>query len=327
MRRRGALIATGLVLLLAHAPAARGQDPAEIEQLRREVRVAGEQLAAAAEAAGLEPGVLNALRDLVAGLDRADRDLLQAYWEGRSRYAEWTEKAIWSGEMRDHLAKQLEVELPRDAELDQALRAYAQARTRALEGGMGPGGCRFHLWARLEGVGDPETASGRRVRIGHHSPQCRNLAPPVALRSVRWQRTGEESRPWRGPLPGISVALDDGSIEVTAASAIAHTLDSVPATEVEFERGFLRPGDSLELFLWNAPPADEPSLLEIELVVVEPKDLDGPVLLPERSTESVTVYRPGERASDRDLAGLAFIPSKQNASPGTIQLVRPLPPP
>ena len=140
-----------------------------------------------------EPGIVDALRGLLAGLDRADRAFLQSYWEGRSRYPEWAEKAIWSSEIRGHLAKQLEVVLPGDARLDQALRAYAQARTRALESGVGP-------------------------------------------------------------------------------------------------------GDSLDIFLWNAPPTGKPSLLLIARVVMEPKDLDGPVLLPDRRTESVTVYRPGERA-------------------------------
>jgi hypothetical protein len=325
--RAGALIAFASVLLLGHPPTVLGQDLAEIERLQREVQVAGEELLAAAEAGGLEPRILDALRGLLAGLDRDDRAFLEAYWEGRSRYTEWTEKVIWADEIRGNLEKQLEVVLPSDERLDQALRAYAQARLPALEGAMGPGGCHFHLWAQLESAGDPETASGRRVQIGHHSPLCRNLAPPIALRSVRWHHASEEPRPWRGPLPGISVALDDESIEVTAASAIAHTLDSVPATDVEFERGFLRPGDSLELFLWNAPPADDRYLLEIELVVVDPSELDGPVLLPERRTESVTVYRRGERALDRDLAGLAFVPWKKSASPEMIRLVRPLGPP
>lgn len=317
------------VLLLGHPSAVLGQVPAEIDRLRREVQVAGEEVLAAAQAGGLEPRIIDALRGLLASLDRGDRAFLEAYWKGRSRYAEWTEKVIWPGEIRDHLEKQLEVELPSDARLDQALRAYAQTRIPALEGAMGPGGCRFHLWARLESAGDPEAAPGRRIHIGHHSPLCRNLAPPIALRSVRWHHASEEPRPWRGPLPGISVALDDESIEVTAASAIAHTLDSVPATDVEFERGFLRPGDSLEHFLWNAPPttAGDRDLLEIELVVVDPNQLDGPVLLPERRSESVSVYRRGERARDRDLAGLAFVPWKKNASPETIRLVRPLGPP
>jgi len=113
---------------------------------------------------------------------------------------------------------------------------------------------------------------------------------------------------------------------VTAASAIAHTIDTVPATDVEFERGFLRTGDSLELFLWDVPVTDGRYPLEIELVVVEGDDLDGPVLLPEHETEFISVFRRGERGADRDLAGLAFVPWKKDASPELIRLVRPLRP-
>jgi hypothetical protein len=328
---RRSLVVLALALLLGGAQPALGHDLAEIERLRQEVQSAGGELLAAAEAGGLAPPAIGALRELVASLERDDRAFLEAYWEGRSAYSEWMKKAIWPADMRAHIEKRIEIELAADERVEETLGAYATARLRRLEGAMGPGVCRFHLWARIESAGDQEedgvTLVPVRVRIGQSSPQCRTPASPIALRSVRWRGETEERPPWKGPLPGISVALEDGSIEVTAASAIAHTIDTVPATDVEFERGFLRAGDSLELFFWDVPDADDRYRLEIELVVVENSDLEGPVLLPEQKAEFISVYRRGERGAGRDLAGLAFVPWKKDASPQAIRLMRPLRPP
>jgi hypothetical protein len=325
------LVILGFALLHGGALPALGHDLAEIERLRQKVQSAGDEVLAAAEAGGLAPPGVGALRELVASQERDDRAFLEAYWEGQDAYSDWIEKAIWPADMRAYIEKRIEVELAADERVEEALRAYATARLRRLEGAMGPGGCRFHLWARIESAGDGEAASGSlvpvRVRIGQSAPQCRPPASPIALRSVRWRGETDERPSWKGSLPGISVVLEDGSIEVTAASAIAHTIDTVPATDVEFERGFLRTGDSLELFFWDAPGADDRYLLEIELVVVEDSDLDGPVLLPEQKAEFVSVYRQGERGAGRDLAGLAFVPWKKGASPEPIRLVRPLRPP
>jgi len=326
MRRSGTLLAVASALLLGMAGTAPKHDLATVERRESGVQRAGAELLATLEAAGLPSASVAALRDLVEKLDRDGRGYLTDYWEGHAEYALWSGMIIWPDEIRGHFEKELGIALPGDRSVDRFLEAYAEARIALLQDAMGPGGCRFHLWARIESIDDQGSA---RVRIGQRSPLCRNLASPIALRSVRWRGATENGppRPWQGSLPGISVPLENGSIEVTSASAIAHTLDSIPATDAEFELGFLRPGDSLELFFSQVPPSENDYVLEIELVVVGYDDLDGPVLFPERTTEFISVYRRGERSAHRDLGGLAFVPWKQGAPTGIIRLVRPVRPP
>lgn len=326
VRRAGALLAVASALLLGMAGAAPEHDLAQIERLESEVQQAGAELLATLKAAGLPPASVAALRDLVEKLDRDSRGYLTDYWEGQAEYTHWSGMFIRPDKIRGRFEQELGITLPGDQSVDRSLEAYGEARIGLLQGAMGPGGCHFHLWARIESVDDQGSA---RVRIGQRSPMCANLASPIALRSVRWRGVTEDAppRPWRGPLPGISVPLEDGSIEVTSAAAIAHTLDSIPATDAEFERGFLRSGESLELFFSQLPPTANDYVLEIELAVVGDRDLDGPVLFPERKTEFISVYRSGERSTHRDLGGLAFVPWKQGAPTETVRLVRPVRPP
>ncbi len=292
----------------------------EVARLWVETVRAAEELATTAQAEGLDDEAVHRLREYLEVQVQGDRALLQKYWEGRIRYSQWVGRAFWVEGPKSDLEKQLAVELPGAERLDQALAVYVEARNRALRSG-GQGDCYFHLWARVEPVGAKGPA---RVVVGNHSPGCRNLGSSVAIRSAHWVSEAEEPLPWSGPLPGISVRLEDGSIEVTPASAIAHTLDSVPETDLTFERGLLRLGDSMPVLLPLPSPGDEDPVLEVEIIVVRGVDLESPILFPSRAAGPVTVFRAGERDPDPDLAGLAFVVWKEGVQLETVRVQLPI---
>jgi len=130
----------------------------------------------------------------------------------------------------------------------------------------------------------------RNGDAGHRPPP-----PTITLRAVYWEDDGEDAFTWHGPIPGIDVVLEDGTVEHTSASAIAHTIDTIPVTDHFYERGLLLANEEIEIVrpthLTRAPTRT----LVVQYVVV-PVRGGRDILVPAKShDEWRTVYGPVTR--------------------------------
>jgi hypothetical protein len=144
------------------------------------------------------------------------------------------------------------------------------------------------------GVYEPEL----KVAIRNQDPLARSMPLPIALREVYWEGQKEEQqnrhvnerlKGWLRPLMGSAGMNEDGTIDFVSHMAIAHTLDTIPITELKFETGLILTNSELIVPLPLQPNNKGKHRLIIDFVEIrELKDL----LLEEKTDEYYSRFVP-----------------------------------
>jgi len=153
------------------------------------------------------------------------------------------------------------------------------------------------------------------LAISNRDPGGRAMPLAIAIRSAHWDGTEDPVGNWNTPLAGLDVELEDGSIEFTSATAIAHTLDSIPKTRRHFERGLVLSGETLTVNLPRDPEQDRHRELVVRFIVI-PRDA-GVMIPVSEPDEWRTIYGPvtNEAYAKRQINGAGFGLSPATSDP------------
>lgn len=134
------------------------------------------------------------------------------------------------------------------------------------------------------GVYEPEL----KVAIRNQDPLARPMPFPIALREVYWEGQ-EEEQDWLRPLMGSAGMNEDGTIDFVSHMAIAHTLDTIPITELKFETGLILTNSELIVPLPLQPNSEGKHRLIIDFVEI--RELED-LLLEEKTDEYYSRFVP-----------------------------------